>query len=273
MFLTIEEILAHLGWQVDLDNFLALFGLLLARCAAAISLTPFLGGKMVPVQVKTGLAAVMASLLYPWGSAAGMADLNVVRFTALLVKESLIGAALGFAAQLVFIAVSMAGELIDTLRGMNQPLFTVPQLADRVSSLGLLKLQAALAIFFAINGHLIFLRALAASFQTFPLLEFPRFGPGPIELAGHAARLTGQTLVIALQLSAPTLIALLLVDVAFGVVNKVAPRIDVHDLSQPWKAIVGLILVMLTSFYFLQQIEGWFVSFLKMAESLLKSLG
>ena len=58
-------------------------------------------------------------------------------------------------------------------------------------------------------------------------------------------RLSAATFVVALQLSAPVLLVLFLTDVAFGAIGKIAPQIDVHMESQPVKAFIGLIMVLL----------------------------
>ena len=65
--------------------------------------------------------------------------------------------------------MQMAGAMVDYGRGMSQATFFAPQLETNVSLLGQLQFQAALVLFLFLNGHLLFLRALASSFQIIPL--------------------------------------------------------------------------------------------------------
>ena len=85
----------------------------------------------------------------------------------------------------------MAGATMDYVRGMSQATFFAPQLENNVSLLGQLQLQASLVLFLVLNGHLLFLRALAASFQKMPLLEFPQFSGGTMAAMEQMARYTG----------------------------------------------------------------------------------
>ncbi len=269
---TLERVLANLGIRTDITVFFAMFGLVVARLATAISLSPFLGGMSVPARVKVGLAVLVATLLYP-GIAAREAGQEVASllFVALLVKEVMIGATIGFVSQLVFFAVQMAGTVIDTQRGMNQITYLAPQLQGHTSAIGILKLQAALVVFFILGGHLLFLRALSDSYEMVPVASFPQFQSGLLRLMEQAARLTAETLVIALQLSAPVLVALFLVDVAFGAIGKVTPQLNVHNESQPVKSLVGLALVFLTVALILDRLKVYLAEMIQNVYSVMKT--
>ena len=200
-----------------------------------------------------------------------MGQVTTLLFVGLLLKEALIGVAIALTAQLVFYAVQMAGTIIDTQRGMNQATFFAPQLAGNVSVLGQLKFQAALALFLAIDGHLMFLRALYGSFRDVPLLAFPRFQAGILPMVEHITRLSANVLLIGLQLSAPVLLALFLVDVAFASLGKVVPQVHVHFESQTVKSLVGLGLVFLVLGLFLERLQGYFLLMLREVAELSKA--
>ncbi|MCI0348102.1 MAG: flagellar biosynthetic protein FliR, partial [Acidobacteriales bacterium] len=243
----LQQILTHLGFQVTVQGFLILFGLAFVRLLAVIALAPFFGGATVPTQAKVGLAAITAAILYP-AITAGVqtGEVTTLLFVGLLLKEAFIGAALGIVAQLFFYAVQVAGTIIDTQRGMNQFSFFSPQLAGNVSILGQLKFQAALVLFLSLDGHLMFIRGLQASFVTLPLLSFPGFRAGFIGLCEQVIRVSAAIFSTALRLSAPVLLTLFLLDLAFAAVAKVAPQIHVHFESQTAKSLVGLAMVFLT---------------------------
>ena len=65
ILLALQSILASLGVHTDIQSFLMLFFLIFTRIAAALNLTPFLGGQALPGQIKVGLAVMIAALLFP----------------------------------------------------------------------------------------------------------------------------------------------------------------------------------------------------------------
>jgi flagellar biosynthetic protein FliR len=253
---TAQRILATAGVRVDLPTFLALFGLAFARVVTAIYFAPFFGGQSVPSRVRVGLAVVLAAILSPNLARQGGADLSGVLFVALLAKEVLAGAMLGMVCQFVFYGIQMAGVLVDTQRGMNQLTYFAPQLAGPASVLGQLKLQTAIVVFLVSGGHLLYIRALDSSFRELGVLQFPHIGAGSTALVETAARLSANALLIGLQMAAPVLVSLLLVDVAFGLIGRMASQIQVHQESQPVKAMAGLGVLLLASGFWMSRLES-----------------
>jgi len=273
MLEALQRLLADLGIRVDIPTFAVLFGLVMTRLAAAIALTPFLGGRSVSGRIKVGLAAVMSMLLFPMvAPQSNLGDLNVLRVMSLAVKEGVIGATLGFLSQLVFQSIQMAGASIDYARGMSQATFLAPQLETNVSLIGQLEFQASLVLFLLLDGHLLFLRALASSYSNVPLLEFPKFGGGTLSGMEQMGRYTGDSLRIALQLAAPVLLTLFLIDISFGMIGKVAAGIRVHTESQPIKSLVGLGMVFLTLGYVLNRLPEYFAGMIQTVSQLMRNI-
>jgi len=255
LFGVLKGVIESLGYGADVDAFLVVFGLALARIVIAVSLSPFLGGRSASSTVKIGLAMMLTLLLMP-GLKIGAPEggMSPLLFFALLLKEAAIGLTIGVLCQLIFYAVQMAGALVDTARGMDQPGLFTPQLQSNASVLAQLKFQTALVLFLTLNGHLMYLRSLALSFEAIPLRGFPRFEA--VTTAERAAALSGQIFVVALQLVAPVLIALFLVDICFAAMAKVAPQMNVYSESQPVKSFVGLGVLLLASGVILSRVHG-----------------
>lgn len=263
MLTTLQHILATLGFHTDIASLLVLFGLVFTRLVLAIGLTPFFGGRSISGRIKVGLAAVVSILLFPRIAPSQVGQMTTLLVMFLLIKEAVIGATVGFLSQIVFNSVQMAGATVDYARGMSQATFFAPQLETNVSLLGQLQFQAALVLFLILNGHILFLRALATSFQAVPLLEFPKFASATMTGVEQMARYTGESLTIAVQLSAPALLALFLVDISFGMLGKVASGLQVHQESQPVKALVGLGIVLLALAYIMNRMPGYFAGMLQ----------
>jgi flagellar biosynthesis protein FliR len=238
----LQRVLQNLGYRENVSDFLAVFGLALGRVVTAVTLAPFLGGQAVAPNIKIGISILLTVLLLPGLAPGQPAPDNALVFVALLAKEVMIGVTIGFIAQLLLYGVQAAGALIDVQRGMDQPGLHAPQLAGNVSAMGLFQFQLALVIFLFLNGHLMYIRALADSFNRIPLLGFPPL-PSHASLAEMMARVSGQLFVIAIQLGGPVLLTLFLVDVIFGAIGKVASQVNVHHESQPVKAFIGLLIL------------------------------
>jgi flagellar biosynthesis protein FliR len=238
----LQRIVQNLGYRGNVSDFLVVFGLALARVVSAISLTPFLGGQAVASNIKVGLSVMITALLMPTLARGQTPPGDPLLVVALLVKEVMLGVTIGFIAQLMLYAVQTAGALIDVQRGMDQPGLHAPQLPSNVSAMGIFQFQLALVIFLFLNGHLIYIRALADSFARVPLFGFPRLAD-PASAAQLLGQISGQVFVIALQLAGPVLVTLFLTDVIFGAIGKVASQVNIHNESLPVKAFVGLLIL------------------------------
>lgn len=251
----LAAILRAAGFRGDIHATLLLYVLVLTRFSVAIAIAPFLGGRSVPVQVRVGLAAIITVLvapgLEPPPSSAPLLAL------ALLAKEVVLGAILGFLAQLIFLGIEMAGALIDNQRGMNQISLYTPQLEGPASLLGLLQVQAAIALFVTFDGHLYFLRALSDSFSVVPAATLPEMRAGGLALAELVLRLTAELFVIAIRLGAPVLLALFLVDVTFGMFNRMAAQVPIHQENQTSKAFISLLILLPVLPLLLGQLREW----------------
>ncbi len=258
---TAQSLLNSIGLHYDIRLWLTLFALVFARVTAAVVFAPFLGGRSVPGLIKAGLGVILTVAMLPTFSV-GAENLPAsgLLFVALLVKEAVVGATLGFLAQLVFYGVQMAGTIVDTQRGMNQITFLAPQLEGHPSALGALQFQTALVIFFALQGHLIFIRALMDSFRQLPIWKMPQMAPGMLPLAEEAARTSADALLLACQIAAPVVLAIFLVDVAFASAGRVASQIHISHESFAAKALVGLGFICLVSAVFLNQLTPAFTA-------------
>lgn len=249
-FLTLlETVLRVFEVSQSPQTFLVLVGLCFARLVSFFSIVPFFGGGAVPARVKVATAMAMVVILYPSVAASVPENqplgFGALGFIALLTKEVFIGMTLGFIASLVFEAVQVAGKIVDSQRGSTMAELYAPQLQARVSELGQFKLQLAIVIFISVGAHRLFIRSLLQSYEFIPALAFPKFAPGWSPAAEMIVKLTASVLSIGLQLAAPALIALLLTDLFFGIINRVAPQVNVFFLSMPVKMLVGIIVVLI----------------------------
>src|SRR4051794_31544396 len=100
---------------------------------------------------------------------------SVVEIAALVVKELIIGSAIGFSVAVVFSAVQFAGGLIDLTVGFSFANVVDPLQSTQVSIVGQLYTLLASAVFLTIGGHTLLVGALVRSFEVVPVNGWPNF--------------------------------------------------------------------------------------------------
>ena len=243
--------------------FLVLFGLCFARFISFIRVVPFFGGQVVPSQVKVATAMSLVIVTYPALIAELPTDgsplpFGAVGFIAMIAKEIFVGFTLGFVASLVFEAVQVAGRLADLQRGSSMGELFAPQLQEKVSELGQFKLQLAIVIFLTTGAHRYFISALVRSFLFIPVLKFPHIENGWTPAAQFLTLMTGSVLSIGVQLAIPIIITLLLTDLFFGFINRVAPQVNVFFLSMPVKMWLGIFVLAVMMPFLIERFRDYF---------------
>ena len=212
-----------------------------ARVGVTIWLTPFLGGRLTPATVRLGVAAALVIVLFPQLApvALALSSMGTVGVVAVLVKEALVGLALGFVVSLVFWAAQTAGWLADTARGASMAEVMVPQSSGRTTPLGSLLLQLSVVLFLALGGHRLFIAALARSYEVLPITSFPAAG-GIRQVALLSVDLTAELISLAVVLAAPVIATLVVADLTLGWINRFTPQLNVFFVSMPLKALLGI---------------------------------
>lgn len=225
---------------LDLDRVL-LFALLLARAAGLVAAAPVLGDRAVPFRVRLFVAGVLALVLLPLvptvpGGPAGPAGLALAA-----AGELSVGLALGFAARLVVLAFGMAGQIVGIQAGPG-----VAHLFDpgrpAANPIGRFLWIVGLTFFLGLGGHHHVLRALAGSLQIVPPGQ-AFVSAGTVEAI---ARLTGESLVLALRIAAPAMAVLLLVTLGLGLLSRGLPAMNVLLVGVPLHVAAGIAAIMLS---------------------------
>lgn len=237
-----EQLLGRWLAEGGLEGLVWTFGAIGARVGAAVWIAPFMGGRLVPAPVKAALTALLALLLVPH-VAPTLGPLTAAPSwirAAVLGKEALVGAALGFVVALAFWAAQSAGQLVDMVRGAGMSEAALPQSrSERTSPVGSLLFQLTVVLFFMVGGHHLFLTALAGSYDAVPVM----YVPSASGLGGFAllcCRLTADVILLALSLAAPVVAAVALADLILGLINRFTPQVNVFFLAMPAKALLGI---------------------------------
>jgi flagellar biosynthetic protein FliR len=278
----VVEILSQSAVQEGLRHAIVLGLLVSARLGPIVLLVPYFGGRATPAQVKVALGLALAVLVYPvvWrgtmfaGVMSAGGTLHPVGVVGLVVKEMAVGLVIGYVASLAFHAARMAGRVIDTSAGHNKATSFAPQLGTQVSVTGDLLLQAAVALFLVVGGHRFFLRVLVRSFEVVPPYGLPLADVAGLgSVAFGVAELTGEAILLGVELAIPVMATVLLVNVALALVNKAAPRLDVFFLGMPIKAASATLVVMLVVDAMARRLLGGAASQLDVLAGMLQQTG
>ncbi|PTX90910.1 flagellar biosynthetic protein FliR [Opitutus sp. ER46] len=207
------------------------------RSIGVILQLPVIAGHAIPVTVRLGLSVGLATLLahlvpsvpvplamWPLIVAAGL--------------EVIVGLALGFVVRITFAAIDMAGRLISTEVGMTaMPGIGVPTPASEPVA-GMLSAMA-IVLFFLLGGHYAVLLAFAKSFQLAPA------GRAMLDPASSMVliRSTGHMIELAVRIAAPFIAMNFLVNLAFSVLGRSVPKMNVFIVSFSARALFGLALL------------------------------
>jgi flagellar biosynthesis protein FliR len=219
-----------------------LFLLALTRILALIVQIPVLGGPLVPNRIRIGLGIFLAIILIPWQPLpASTGIIPWMAYPVYMLQELTLGTLVGFAARLTFATVQIAGDVMGIGTGFASAQIMNPTTGDTGSTVDQIVVMAAMLLFLIIDGHHLFLLAVQRTFVAAPLLT-----PLPALSAEPLMRLTSQMITAGVQLALPVVGALLLTDVALGLLARVAPQVNPFFLGMPLKVGVGLIAIMLT---------------------------
>lgn len=228
----------NIGWALTLV-------LVVVRVAAALALTPLLALGSMPRQVRVlWVLALSVGFLSVLAAPPNPAPVGVGGLALAVLTEMLIGALLAFGLMTAFATFQLAGRILDLQLGLSVANLVDPTTRTQAPLLGTFLHFAAVALFFAVDGHHMVVRGLAFSFEHIP----PGTALTALDMGAVVAQF-GAMFVYAVALAAPVMFVLLLVDMAMAVMGRSMPQMNVFIVSIPIKIIVGLFVLALSVRY------------------------
>lgn len=229
--------------SLQLNAWVAAFLWPFMRIGAMLVAAPVFGARMVPVRVRLALALVLALMMAPLVSQ-DVAAIDPLGAQGLLIgaQQILIGLAMGFTLQLVFSAVVIGAQSIAMSMGLGFATAVDPQNGVQVPVIAQYYLTLATLIFLALNGHLLLVQLLVDSFQTLPVGTAGLTTAGLWELVNWGGRMFAGAVLIALT----GIASLLLINLAFGVMSRAAPQLNIFGVGFPVMMGTGFIVIMVS---------------------------
>lgn len=208
------------------------------RIGACLMMAPIFGANFVPARARLILAGAVTLIVAPL---VPIPDIEVFSGASLVVTvhQILIGFAMAFVLQLIFDALAMGGQLLSNTMGLGFAFNVDPLRGVSTPVLGQLYMIMVTLTFLAIDGHLVLIEMLADGFKTLPIGMSGLDGP----MIWHVVEWGSQLFAGALTVALPGMAALLVVNLAFGVISRAAPSLNLFAVGFPITLIAGLIIM------------------------------
>lgn len=227
--------------DTQIGSWVASFILPLFRVTAVLMTMPVFGTTLVPARVRLYFALAITVVIVP--GLPPMPEVHALDLSALLLvaEQIIIGALFGLSLQLFFQVFVIAGQIVAIQMGMAFASMVDPANGVNVAVIGQFLTMLVTLLFLAINGHLVVFEVLTESFTTLPV------GSGLLvnhfwDLVGRLSWVLGAALLLVL----PAITALLVVNIAFGVMTRAAPQLNIFSIGFPLTLVLGLVIFWIT---------------------------
>lgn len=249
----------HRQYGPMLDTLLLLFFRMLAFCTTG----PVFNRKNIPIVVRLCAAMFLTGTLF-WMVADPSAEASKSAFARdqhgvyliQLVLNIVVGALIGFVADLILQAIYAAGNLMNNQVGLSASTILDPATGKQSMILEALFGYMATLIFIYLGGIQWMIKALARSLELFPLYAMQPPIMKVIDVS-YLLLLSSNVLLIGVQLIAPVVIVTMAVDIMLGVVNRTAQQMPVFQLSFALKPAIGIGVLLLTLTTFIQALSNY----------------
>jgi len=234
------------------------------RIGSCFMVAPAFGALFVPARIRIVLAGAIALVVAPLiPSPPAIAPFSPAGFI-VTAQQVLIGVALGFCLQLLFDAVSLGGQLLANSMGLSFAFNVDPMRGASTPALGQLYSMLVMLTFLALNGHLALIEVLVDGFRTLPVGTSGLGQSGVWSVVEWGTQIFSGALAVAL----PGITALLIVNIAFGVISRAAPQLNLFAVGFPISLVFGLVIVLVG----MPSVQSSFTRLLAEAFELLRKL-
>ena len=241
----------------------------LFRIGGMVMTAPVFGTRSVPPRIRLMLALAITLVVAPLLPPGPELSLGSPLMLFLIAQQVLIGVLMGFAVQLVFSAVITGGHTVAMQMGLGFSMMVDPQNGQQAPVLSQFYVLMIILVYLALNGHLVLIEVLVDSFRSVPV--------GPAGLAAedfHQLVKWGSNIFAGgLAMALPAVASLLLVNLAFGIMTRAAPQLNLFAIGFPVTMMAGFAVVLITLPGVIPQAGGLFNDIFHLLKTLLGGEG
>jgi flagellar biosynthetic protein FliR len=220
------------------------FLLVFCRITSFFVVAPIFSTKTFPTTIKIGLAFFVSLIVFLTVGFDAKIPTDAT-FILAIIREVFAGLIIGYVSYLFFTIVQTSGAFMDMQMGFGIANIVDPITGVSAPMMGNLKFMLMTLVFLSVNGHHYLLAAIMDSYKWLPLDNqlFQIYYSGNI--TDFLTRTFADTFLLALQISAPIVVAMFLTDFGLALLARTAPQYNVFVIGIPVKIIVGLALLVL----------------------------
>lgn len=213
----------------------------LFRVGGVIMAAPVFGARTIPVRIRTAFAVLLTLMIAP--ALPPMPVIDVFNPLSLLIvaQQILIGVMIGFTLQLVMSAVITGGQAVALQMGLGFSLMVDPQHGQQVPVVSQFYILMIILVYLALNGHLVLIEVIVDSFTILPIGQslLP-------DTMWQVARWGSQIFAGGVAIALPAIASLLIINIAFGVMTRAAPQLNIFAIGFPVTLTLGFGIMLFT---------------------------
>ncbi len=227
--------------DAEIAGFIQQYFLPFSRIAMMFMVMPIIGSRVLSPRVRLALAVLLTAVVVPLLPAYDVPPALSLQSILLVMRELVLGALMGFTFQIVFQVFVLSGQFMAMKMGLGFAMMNDPTNGVQTTVISQFFLILTTVMFVSVNGHLYLISLLVESFQTLPI-GTSTFSPDKfIALSQLGSWMFAAALVFAL----PIITSLLFVNIAFGVMSRAAPQLNIFAVGFPFTLLCGLGLIWL----------------------------
>ncbi len=184
------------------------------------------------------ITAVIIPVLPP------MPDVGMTSFEGwgITIQQILIGVTIGFISRLIFETFVLGGQIVAMSSGLGFAVINDPSSGIPIPAIGQFFLMMATLVFLAVDGHLLMIDIVVRSFYSLPI------STEGISVAAFSGifELAGSMFTVGLKMALAAIISILMVNLSFGILTKVAPSLNIFVIGFPMILTSGLLILWFT---------------------------
>ncbi len=241
-----------------LNTMLAAGIMVFARLIGFVRLAPVFNRKEIPGMVKIALCLLLTIVITPFINVPNLTAMN--SFVLSILLNVVVGALVGYMAQLILLAVEAGADMINMQMGLSSAMVLDPTTSSQVSILSKIMALFGILIFINLGGIYWLIRALMRSFEIFPIYA-TSIPLQQLVNMDYLISMSSNVLFMGLQIASPILLATLGQDIILGVISKTAPQVNVFQLSFLFKPVLGAAIMVWILPMLLNIISEYFLSY------------
>lgn len=234
-----------------INQFLADLLLPFMRISGMFAAMVGISAKTVPPPVRALLTLLLTLVIMPVVPPVPVAEVFSLGTFVMVIQQLVIGVAIGFISTMVLNTFVLAGQVVAMQTGLGFASIVDPVNGINVPAVGQFYLILATLLFWGFDGHLAMIRMIVMSFEAFPIGADWWSG----EQFKTIAHWAGWMFIAAVTLSLAPIVSLLIVNLAFGVMTKAAPQLNIFSIGFSIAQIMGLVIIWMTMGNFTDHFE------------------